>query len=480
MKRNPHLAMATLLSVITTGGIAHAYVFPIAAPGTEGLRVIVTSSNPIIATYQGNSATYSNDLYLMLDASGNPGDDGNPANDLFIFNNHLSPRFSTANLGSFAVGTELIFRLHVRDTGNDFYTGPASRNPDNHAHARVQGNWNPNETLVSFEDLFNGPFNFNDLSFSFTNTGSLTCPAATAQVGVAYSSALVPVGLTSPYTFSIVGSLPTGLTLDETTGAITGTPTTAGEVDFTANVVGAGGGSATSACSIAVAPANTPTITQTTTPTPTAAATDTATFTPTETPTTTATLTPSFTPTATPTETPTNTPTATATDTPTCTPTATVTSTPTLTPTSTPAPPILDVQPPLGHDFGSAPIGFGRVFTYMAQNTGGAPLTGTVTAPCAGFSVDPSNLTLDSGQQANVRVTFAPSAVGPFTCQLTFTTDGGNLQLALTGAGSPPPPIPVVPSPGSPAGIAIITGLALSIACALRQRARHQRKTGRA
>jgi hypothetical protein len=95
-----------------------------------------------------------------------------PGDDLFIFNNHLSPVGSTVNLGSFAPGTELMFRLHVNDTGFDFFTGPASRNPDDHFHARVQAAWQPNESLVSFEDLLNGPFDFNDLSFSFTNTTS--------------------------------------------------------------------------------------------------------------------------------------------------------------------------------------------------------------------------------------------------------------------------------------------------------------------
>lgn len=149
-----------------------ANAFPIAAPGNEGLKVIVGSTDPIVATYQGNSASYSNDLYLMLDAAGNPGDDGNLSNDLFIFNNHLSAVGSTKDLGSFAAGVELIFRLHVNNTGDDFFTGPAARNADGQAHARVEGNWLPNEALVSFEDLNGGPYDYNDLSFSFTNTRS--------------------------------------------------------------------------------------------------------------------------------------------------------------------------------------------------------------------------------------------------------------------------------------------------------------------
>jgi hypothetical protein len=154
-----------------------AFAFPIAAPGTEGLEVAVSGTGPVIATYQGNSALFSNDLYLMLDGSDNPGDDGNSANDLFIFNNHASPVGSTVTLGSFPAGTKLIFRLHVNDTNTDYYTGQASRNPDNQPHVRAQANWLPDETLVSFEDLLNGPFDYNDLSFSFVPT-TATIPDA--------------------------------------------------------------------------------------------------------------------------------------------------------------------------------------------------------------------------------------------------------------------------------------------------------------
>lgn len=54
-------------------------------------------------------------------------------------------------------------------------------------------------------------------------------PAVTATVGTAYSAQFTASGGTGPYTFSIVsGALPAGLTLNSSTGAITGTPTTAG------------------------------------------------------------------------------------------------------------------------------------------------------------------------------------------------------------------------------------------------------------
>jgi hypothetical protein len=159
---------------------AVAEAFPIADPGTEGFSVIVGSTNDVIATYQGNSAAFSNDLYLQNTGT-------------FIFNNHTSPVGSTANLGSFAIGTELIFRLHVNNTGNDFFTGPASRNPDNEPHARVQNNWMPNETLVSFEDLLNGPFVYNDLSFSFTNT--VSSPTPTLPTPEPAAAAVLGMGL---------------------------------------------------------------------------------------------------------------------------------------------------------------------------------------------------------------------------------------------------------------------------------------------
>ena len=173
---------ALVVGVLFTATPARA--FPIAAPGTEGLKVLVTGTDPIIATYQGNSATFTNLLYLMLDGSGNPGDDGDTSNDLFIFNNQMSPVGGMVDLGSFAPGTELEFRLFVTNTSNNFYSGQASRNPDGSPHARVQSDWEPNTTLVSFEDLFMGPFNYNDLSFSFSNTAAAdaTVPEPTSMI----------------------------------------------------------------------------------------------------------------------------------------------------------------------------------------------------------------------------------------------------------------------------------------------------------
>jgi hypothetical protein len=66
---------------------------------------------------------------------------------------------------------------------------------------------------------------------------TLTCAGATGQENVFYSSSLVATGGTSPYTYSIIGgALPANLTLNVTTGAISGLPIVAGSFPYTAQV----------------------------------------------------------------------------------------------------------------------------------------------------------------------------------------------------------------------------------------------------
>ncbi len=155
-----------------------AYAFPIAIQGTEGMEVFASTPDHILATYQGNSATFSNDLRL---------------NNTFIFNNHTTPVGTTVDLGSFASGTKLTFELFVHNTGRSYFTGPASLNPDSHIHARVQNNWIPGATLVSFEDLYNGPFVYNDLSFSFTNTTTAS-PVPLPSAALLFAPGLLGLG----------------------------------------------------------------------------------------------------------------------------------------------------------------------------------------------------------------------------------------------------------------------------------------------
>ncbi len=85
---------------------------------------------------------------------------------------------------------------------------------------------------------------------------TLSCAAATAQAGTAYTSALAAGGGVAPFTYSIVsGALPGGLTLNSSTGAIAGTPAAAGTFTYTAKATDAAGGSATASCSLTVSAA---------------------------------------------------------------------------------------------------------------------------------------------------------------------------------------------------------------------------------
>jgi uncharacterized repeat protein (TIGR01451 family) len=84
---------------------------------------------------------------------------------------------------------------------------------------------------------------------------TLSNPAPpSAQAGIAYTDTLTATGGTSPFTWSISGgSLPSGITLNSSTGVLSGTPTSAGLYSFTVKVTDSFGQSATQSLSMTVA-----------------------------------------------------------------------------------------------------------------------------------------------------------------------------------------------------------------------------------
>lgn len=79
--------------------------------------------------------------------------------------------------------------------------------------------------------------------------------ATTGTVGVPYSATLTGADGTPPYAWSIsVGVLPTGLNLGPSTGAISGTPSTAGVFNFTAKLTDGALATATHAYTVTISP----------------------------------------------------------------------------------------------------------------------------------------------------------------------------------------------------------------------------------
>lgn len=157
----PFLLSAVIVAALSATAAAAATV-PTPPAGTEGLKIFTTGGK-VTATFEGRDAGYSHILFL-------DNGDADYGNDLQLFDSASATTGSTALVGIFSAGTELLFRLLVSD-GNSYFSGPAARNYDNFPHASVQSNWKPGTTLVGFEDLpYGGDRDYNDLAFSFTNT----------------------------------------------------------------------------------------------------------------------------------------------------------------------------------------------------------------------------------------------------------------------------------------------------------------------
>ena len=83
---------------------------------------------------------------------------------------------------------------------------------------------------------------------------SLTGTVGNGQVGVAYGGQLTGIGGVPPYSYGASG-LPDGLSLSSTSGAITGTPTTAGQFSISATVSDSTGAKASATFTLTIAPA---------------------------------------------------------------------------------------------------------------------------------------------------------------------------------------------------------------------------------
>lgn len=123
-----------------SSGVAHADG-TLVAGGTIGAQLFKAGTGNLFVKYLGAQAAYTNDLYFYLTIGGT---------NQFLFRNQTTAAGTnveaTASAG-LATGAEAIFSICSNlggaapgtgcTTANQYYTGPASRNPDNQFHAAV-------------------------------------------------------------------------------------------------------------------------------------------------------------------------------------------------------------------------------------------------------------------------------------------------------------------------------------------------------
>ena len=143
---------AALVAVATALVVAA----PAEAQAVSGGKLFATGGTVDVVVQQGGVTGYTSRLFLLRP-------DG--TRDNIALNTDVGKRVT---LGPFAAGRELVFGIALLNDGPTFYMGPASRNPDDIAHAVVT------ETglrtfLVGFEDMFGGgDRDYDDNIFQFT------------------------------------------------------------------------------------------------------------------------------------------------------------------------------------------------------------------------------------------------------------------------------------------------------------------------
>lgn len=123
-------------------------------------KLYVADTGQVSATFLGSDASYTDILFFSNTGAK-------------LFNNHKTALNTTINLGMFDAGTELLFRLYVKNTHKNFFTGPASNNFDGVIHATA---WldADQSAVVGFEDLVGGgDHDYNDLRFRVTNVSDI-------------------------------------------------------------------------------------------------------------------------------------------------------------------------------------------------------------------------------------------------------------------------------------------------------------------
>jgi len=175
---------------------------------------------------------------------------------LKVLKSGISVRISPAS-ASISSGASQQFTAYVTGTSDTGVTWSASRGSISgaglYSAPSVTSTTSVTVTATSVAD----PLKKGSAALTVTPTSSVSITTTSlpgADTGTSYSAALSAIGGTSPYAWSVSsGTLPSGISLDSSTGIFSGTPAAKGSYSFTAKVIDAHGGTATQPLSIAVA-----------------------------------------------------------------------------------------------------------------------------------------------------------------------------------------------------------------------------------
>jgi len=142
------------------------------APWTSYGTSLYATGPDVWVRFFGADAGYTSDLLWICDLSSSCSQSLFENNDGYLGGEEVEINHT------FSVGDEVLFRLAVSNTGDNWYSGPAIRNSDGYAHFATESysDVTANATysvLGGFEDTYGGgDGDHNDLMFEFGNVAT--------------------------------------------------------------------------------------------------------------------------------------------------------------------------------------------------------------------------------------------------------------------------------------------------------------------